>query len=250
MSNAKKIKIEICAPSVQSAIHADLAGADRIELCQNLQEGGTTPSFGAISYCVEHLALKTNVLIRPRSGNFCYNEAEYEAIKRDVKQCKEMGVHGVVIGFLKQDYTIDTGRTREIVQLASPMEVTFHRAFDICSDWVTAMEEIISCGCTRILTSGTKPTAFEGIPILEDMVRSSAGRIIILAGSGINPENAKEIVERTGVTEIHSSCTRPVEECFESVSLNRLLDRSNYIHQESEYNLIKKLLSLPLYTNH
>ena len=146
----QKINVEICAPSVQSAIHADMAGADRIELCQNLLEGGTTPSFGAIQYCVEHLLLKTNVLIRPRTGDYCYNDAEFETIKNDVQQCKELGVHGVVVGFLHQDLTIDIEKTKEIVQLASPMEVTFHRAFDICADWRKALEQIIEAGSSRI----------------------------------------------------------------------------------------------------
>lgn len=245
----KKIKFEICAPSVQSAIHADLAGADRIELCQNLSEGGTTPSFGAIRYCIEHLSLKTNVLIRPRTGDFNYNEAEYETIKKDVQQCKEMGVHGIVVGFLQTDLTIDVEKTKEIVQLAAPMEVTFHRAIDICADWSLAIEQIIEAGCKRILTSGTYPTAFEGISILKEMVATAGDRITILAGSGINYTNAQEIITSTGVKEVHASCTLPISSYNPHFSKEKYIDQSNYIHKESDLELIKKLLSLPIVIN-
>lgn len=245
----KKIKIEICAPSVQSAIHADIAGADRIELCQNLSEGGTTPSYGSIRYCAQHLSLQTTVLIRPRTGDFCYNEAEYETIKNDVKVCKELGVHAVVVGFLHADLTIDIERTKEIVQLAAPMRVTFHRAFDICADWRVALEQIIESGCTRILTSGSYPTAYEGIPVLKEMVAQAGDRITILAGSGVNHTNAVEIVTNTGVKELHSSCTLPISTYNAHFPKEKLIDQSNYIHKESSLELIKKLLSLPIDTN-
>lgn len=245
----KRIKFEICAPSVQSAIHADLAGADRIELCQNLLEGGTTPSFGAIRYCAQHLSLKTNVLIRPRTGDFCYNKAEFETIKNDVQKCKELGVHGVVVGFLHPDLTIDVEKTKEIVQLAAPMEVTFHRAFDICSDWRVAMEQIIETGCSRILTSGTYPTAYEGISVLKEMVEKAGDRIVILAGSGVNYTNAQEIITNTGVKELHSSCTLPISTYNPHFSKEKYIDQSNYIHKESDLELIKKLLSLPIDIN-
>lgn len=250
MGYNKKVIVEICAPSIQSAINADLAGADRIELCQNLNEGGTTPSFGAIHYCVNHLKLKTNVLIRPRAGDFCYNDAEFETIKEDIVQCKSLGVNGVVVGFLNPDLTIDVDKTREIVKLADPMEVTFHRAFDICNNHEIALEQIIDCGCKTLLTSGTKKTAYEGIAIIKEMVQQAGGRIKILAGSGIHFQNAEEIIYQTGVEEIHSSCTGFLKNKPDEVSDEKLLDESNYIHKESEYNLIKKLLSLQVHTNH
>lgn len=205
------MKIEICANSVQSAINADKAGADRIELCQNLNEGGTTPSYATIKYCVEHLSVKTMVLIRPRPGDFCYNEAEYEAIKNDVSMCRELGAHGVVVGFLDRNLNIDAKRTAEIVKLAKPMEVTFHRAFDRCRNWQIALEQIIECGCDRILTSGQHKTALEGIENLCKIVEQANGRIAILAGSGVNSQNATTIIKETGVTEVHSSCKHIVE---------------------------------------
>lgn len=203
--------VEICANSVQSAINAEKGGADRIELCQNLNEGGTTPSYAAIKYCAEKLSLKTMVLIRPRPGDFCYNDTEYEAIKEDVLICRELGVHGVVVGFLDKNLDIDTKRTAEIVKLARPMEVTFHRAFDRCRDWRTALEQIIECGCDRILTSGQRKTAPEGADTLREIQKQANGRIKILAGSGVNSQNVADLIRTTGVSEVHSSCKHTVE---------------------------------------
>ncbi len=205
------IEVEICANSVQSAINAEKGGADRIELCQNLNEGGTTPSYATIKYCAEKLSLKTMVLIRPRPGDFCYNDAEYEAIKEDVLMCKKLGAHGVVIGFLDKNLDIDTTRTAEIVKLARPMEVTFHRAFDRCRDWRIALEQIIECGCDRILTSGQRKTAPEGADTLREIQKQANRRIKILAGSGVNSQNVADLIRTTGVSEVHSSCKHTVE---------------------------------------
>lgn len=202
--------IEVCANSVQSAVNAAKGGADRIELCQNLNEGGTTPSWAAIKYCVEQLPLKTMVLIRPRPGNFRYNEVEFEAVKQDVVACRELGAHGVVIGFLDDDLEIDVARTAEVVKLARPMEVTFHRAFDCCRDWRKGLEQIIECGCDRVLTSGQCSTALEGLATLREIVKQADGRIKILAGSGVKAANAREIVDGAQVKEIHASCKHAV----------------------------------------
>lgn len=222
--------VEICANSVQSAINAEKGGADRIELCQNLNEGGTTPSYAAIKYCVEKLSLKTMVLVRPRPGDFCYNEAEYEAIKEDVLMCKNLGAHGVVVGFLDKNLDIDTKRTAEIVKLARPMEVTFHRAFDRCRDWHTALEQIIECGCDRILTSGQRKTAPEGIDNLREIQRLAADRIKILAGSGVNSQNVANLIHATGVGEVHSSCKHTIENMHKT----NIEESSRYIETDSE----------------
>ena len=222
--------VEICANSVQSAINAEKGGADRIELCQNLNEGGTTPSYAAIKYCVEKLSLKTMVLVRPRPGDFCYNEAEYEAIKEDVLMCKNLGAHGVVVGFLDKNLDIDTKRTSEIVKLARPMEVTFHRAFDRCRDWHTALGQIIECGCDRILTSGQRKTALEGIDNLREIQRLAAGRIKILAGSGVNSQNVADLIHATGVGEVHSSCKHTIENMHKT----NIEELSRYIETDSE----------------
>lgn len=228
--------VEICANSVQSAINAEKGEADRIELCQNLNEGGTTPSYAAIKYCVEKLSLKTMVLIRPRPGDFCYNDAEYEAIKEDVLMCRELGAQGVVIGFLDKNLDIDTKRTAEIVKLARPMEVTFHRAFDRCRDWRAALEQIIECGCDRILTSGQHKTVTEGIDTLREIQKRANGRIKILAGSGVNSQNVAEIIKATGVSETHSSCKHTIE----NTQKTNIEDSSRYI--ETDYEEVKRFV--------
>ena len=201
------MNIEICTNSRQSATHAAAGGAKRIELCSQLEVGGTTPTEEDIRYCVHHLGLRTHVLVRPRAGNFVYTEPEFEQICREVEMCHQCQAHAVVVGFLTPDGFIDEVRTRQIVRMASPMEVTFHRAFDeIQQPPLEALEAIIRCGCHRLLTSGCRPNALEGADTIRQLVERSAGRITILAGAGITPDNALQIVRQTGVSEIHSSC--------------------------------------------
>lgn len=200
------MEIEICCGSIQSAANAKAAGAKRIELCQNLNEGGTTPSYAAIKQCVEELHLDVFVLVRPRPGNFVYNELEIRTMEEDVRICKQLGVAGIVVGFLHEDGSIDTALTRRFTELAAPVPVTFHRAFDRCKDWKKSLEEVIACGCKRILTSGCQPTAMEGKDTLKELVRLAGDRITILAGSGVRPDNVRELVTYTGVREVHGSC--------------------------------------------
>ena len=205
------MEIEICCGSIQSAANAKAGGAVRIELCQGLVEGGTTPSPATINYAVKELGLKVFVLVRPRGGDFCYNELEIKTMEQDVEFCKQAGVAGIVVGFLHPDGSIDTELTRRFVKLAAPLPVTFHRAFDRCADPLRSLEQVIDCGCARILTSGCKPTAMEGADVLQQLVQQANGRIKILAGSGVTPENAAELRQKTGAPEIHGSCkiTRP-----------------------------------------
>ena len=205
------MEIEICCGSIQSAANAKAGGAVRIELCQGLVEGGTTPSPATIEFAVKELGLQVFVLVRPRGGDFCYNELEIKTMEEDVEFCKKAGVAGIVVGFLHPDGSIDTELTRRFVKLAAPLPVTFHRAFDRCADPLKALEDVIGCGCARILTSGCKPTAMEGADMLQKLVEQSNGRITILAGSGVTPENAVALREKTSVPEIHGSCkiTRP-----------------------------------------
>ena len=200
------MEIEICCGSIQSAANAKAAGATRIELCQGLVEGGTTPSPATIDYAVRNLGLRVFVLIRPRGGDFCYNELEIKTMEEDVEFCKKVGVAGIVVGFLHPDGSINTELTRRFVKLADPLPVTFHRAFDRCPEPLKALEQIIDCGCARILTSGCQPTAIEGADLLQKLVKQANGRIKILAGSGVTPENAVALREKTGVPEIHGSC--------------------------------------------
>lgn len=231
--------LEICANSVQSAINAQIGGAQRIELCQNLNEGGTTPSFSLIDYCVKNLTITTFVLIRPRIGNFCYSDVEFEIIKNDVLKCKKMGVSGVVVGFLNKDLTIDVAKTKQIVKMAAPMEVTFHRAFDICEHRQNSLEQIIETGCHRILTSGQKKTAFEGMSVLKDIVNQANDRIKIMAGSGVNSQNALGIIKNCGVHEIHASCKQRIGQIADYKE-DIFLDRSNMIYFETSVKEVEK----------
>ena len=221
------MEIEICCGSIQSAANAKAGGAVRVELCQGLVEGGTTPSPATIQYAVRELGLQVFVLVRPRGGDFCYNELEIKTMEEDVAFCKKAGVAGIVVGFLNPDGSIDTELTRHFVALAAPLPVTFHRAFDECKNPLKALEEVIDCGCKRILTSGCKPTAMEGAEMLQQLVKQADGRITILAGSGVTSENAVALREKTGVKEIHGSCkiTRP-DGAFETDTeqVRRLID--------------------------
>ncbi|MBR4136021.1 MAG: copper homeostasis protein CutC [Bacteroidales bacterium] len=200
------MEIEICCGSIQSAANAKAAGATRIELCQNLNEGGTTPSYATIKQCVEELGLQVFVLVRPRPGDFVYNELEIQNMLEDVRVCKELGVAGIVVGFLLPDGRIDTALTKRFVAAAAPVPVTFHRAFDRCHDWQKSLEEVIECGCRRILTSGCQPTAMEGKETLRALIQQAGDRITILAGSGVRPDNVAELIQFTGAQEVHGSC--------------------------------------------
>lgn len=206
----KDIQVEICCNSVRSAANALSGGAQRVELCQDLGGGGTTPSAAAIEYCVQH-GLRTHVLIRPNTGNFCYNDDEFCVILRDIEYAKELGAHAVVVGFLTLNGDIDVQRTREAVQAAAPMEVTFHRAFDECRHPLQALEQIIGCGCHRLLTSGCQPSASKGVSMLSQLVVRAGGRIGIIAAAGIVPSNVAEIIQATGVREVHGSCKTTID---------------------------------------
>lgn len=205
------MQIEICCNSITSAIEAKRGGARRVELCQDLAGGGTTPSAAAIEYCAKELALETRVLIRPHTGDFVYSKEEYDIILRDIVWAKQLDAHAVVVGFLTADGDIDVERTREAVQVATPMEVTFHRAFDECRNPEAALETLVACGCHKLLTSGCAPSAWEGRDRLRQLVTQSFGRIAIIAAAGVVAANARQIVDYTGVTEIHGSCKRVVD---------------------------------------
>ena len=205
----KKIRIEICANSVFSAIEAEKGGAFRVELCENIPEGGCTPSAGAIVTARKQLSIRLNVIIRPRGGDFLYTEEEFEIMKQDILFCKEAGVDGVVFGILDPDGNVDIQRNIELVELARPMTTTFHRAFDVTRDPAMALEDIINTGFDTILTSGCAIKAMDGKQVIKDMVNRAAGRIDIMPGSGINKENIKEMADFTGATIFHLSARRP-----------------------------------------
>ena len=207
----KKYIIEACTTSVASAIEAQKGGAKRVELCDNIYEGGTTPGYGTIKTARKVLTIDLNVMIRPRGQDFCYSGLEFDIMKEDIRMCKQLGVDGVVFGILKPDGNIDIERTTELVRLASPMPATFHRAFDMTPDPYKALEDIISTGAYRILTSGHKNKAFDGIELIRELVERAAGRIIIMPGSGISEDNILEIRNRTGAKEFHLSGSKQVE---------------------------------------
>ncbi len=203
--------LEVCCGSLASALAAQEGGAHRVELCDNLYEGGTTPSHGTLSLAREKMTIKINVLVRPRGSDFVYNENEMEIIKRDVMKCKELGMDGVVIGFLTPRGEIDVEKTMEIVKLASPMSVTFHRAFDMCKDPYNALEELIEVGVDRILTSGQKNMAPEGIDLIADLVKKAGDRVIIMPGAGLEVENVAEFHAKVGAKEYHSTLWDEIE---------------------------------------
>lgn len=200
--------LEIAVFNTESALQAAEAGADRLELCENPLEGGTTPSFGTLHMVRSLVSIPVFPIIRPRGGDFLFSTREIDVMKKDIALCKELGFEGIVIGLLNQDGTINTTVTRELVTLAYPMDITFHRAFDRAKDPLTAMETLIDCGCQRILTSGQKPNAWDGRTLIRDLIAAADNRILILPGSGIRSTNFQELIHFTGVTEIHSSARK------------------------------------------
>ena len=197
--------IEIATSDFLTTKSAVEGGADRIELCANLAEGGTTPSYAHIKKCREAFDIVLFPIIRPRGGDFLYTKDEFEIMKNDIKLCKELGCEGIVIGLLNMDGTIDMTRTSELIELVYPLEVTFHRAFDRCKDPFAALEELIEIGCQRILTSGQKPTVSEGVDLIAELNKKADDRIIILPGSGVRKDNIKMLAEKIGCLEFHSS---------------------------------------------
>lgn len=205
------VLLEACVDSVESALAAQAGGADRVELCEDLLEGGTTPSAGMIEVCQERLGIPMHVLVRPRGGDFVYSDTEIEVMQRDIALARRLGVNGVVFGALRPDGSIDLERTRALMGAARPLSITFHRAFDFTPDADAALDVLIRLGIERVLTSGQAPTAMEGTQALQRLVTRAEGRIGILAGGGLNEENIAGVAERTGVREVHVRATALLE---------------------------------------
>ena len=208
--NREEFKFEICANSVESCLAAQEGGADRVELCAGIPEGGTTPSYGEIKLARKLLTkTKLHVIIRPRGGDFLYTPLELERMEEDIRICRELGVDGVVFGCLTEEGEIDREVNRRLVEQARPMSVTFHRAFDRTADPMKALEDIISLGCNRILTSGQQPKTIDGISLLAQLEKKlkeyPLPPIQLLAGSGVNEENIRQIFDATGIHEYHFS---------------------------------------------
>ncbi|WP_159521828.1 copper homeostasis protein CutC [Sunxiuqinia indica] len=194
---------EACIESYAEGLSAQKAGADRIELCENLAMGGTTPSFGTIKICVEQLTIPTFVMIRPRGGDFRYTQAELEIMKADIDVCKQLNVPAVVFGLLTKKGKIDELNTKMLVERARPMQVTFHKAFDELSDPLKGIETLIQLGVDRILTSGTKSTAIEGVPILNQLIEKANGRITIVAAGKVTKDNLYSLNQLIHTNEFH-----------------------------------------------
>jgi copper homeostasis protein len=205
MTHPTRILIEICTYSLEYAIAAQAGGADRVEFCAGPAEGGTTPSAGSIELARRHLQIGLNVLIRPRGGDSLYTAQEFAAMKRDILLCGQIGVDGVVLGVLLSNGHVDRERTHELVELARPMTVTFHRAFDMAADPLIALEDVIAIGCDRILTSGQAPSAMGGADLIAELVQRAGDRVIIMPGGGVRDTNLSVLAAKTGAREFHSS---------------------------------------------
>ena len=237
--------LEICAGSVESAIAARDGGAQRIELCAALEVGGVTPSAGLIAQARKIEGLTLNVIIRPRGGDFLYNEYEAACMEHDIRTCKQLGVDGVVIGALTADGDIDTTLCKRLIEAAEGMSITFHRAFDMCRDPRKALEELIEMGCDRVLTSGQASTAQAGVTLLRELVEQANGRIIIMPGCGVNSNNAAAILQATGAQEIHASARKSVGSGMlfrhSGVSMGNP-DSDEYARKETDINEVRAII--------
>ncbi len=228
--------LEICANSYQSALNAQIVGAHRIELCSELSVGGITPSLGFLKKVAKEITIPVNVLIRPRSGDFCYSNDEFEIMKENIITCKKLGLSGIVSGILQTNNSIDIERTKELIELANPLSFTFHRAFDCVSNPKKSLEQLIDLGVGTILTSGQKPKAIEGINLLSELQKIAKNKLTILAGGGINPKNAKEF-KNAGLREIHASASKVIQP----------LDKNPYfgdVQTVSDIEIIKEILNV------
>ena len=218
----KKILFEACVDSPESSIAAQEGGADRLELCADLLEGGITPSAGTIDLVCKKVNIPVMVMVRPRGGDFCYSDYEFEEMKRDIELAKQYNISGVVFGILNEDGTVDKKRVNELVQLARPLKITFNRAFDMTRDPFEALNNLIELGIERVLTSGHEINVDEGIETLKKLVERSENKIIIMPGGGVNENNAAKIVNRCNVKEIHGSARVKKENGMMTTSAERI----------------------------
>ncbi len=242
-----KFCIEICVDSVGSAINAQLAGADRVELCNSLSEGGTTPAAGTIALARNNLSIGLHVIIRPRGGDFLYSGLEYDNMRREIEFCGEYGVDGVVLGILEPDGRIDVERTAKLIESARPMSATFHRAFDMCSDPFKGLEDVISTGADRLLTSGQKNRAEDGISLIRKLIQNAGKRIIIMPGSGINESNIGLIAGNTGAHEFHLTGRKTIESEMifrrENISMGGATGVPEFSRKAADPDMIRSIIN-------
>lgn len=235
--------LEVCAFNLQSSIIAEKVGAKRVELCENPADGGTTPSYGTIKQTREKIGISLYPIVRPRGGNYFFDEDEFAIIKQDILLCKQLGCDGISTGVSKGNGEIDTERLKRMVEWAYPMGVTCHRVFDATPDPRQALEDIITCGCERVLTSGQQPSAPEGINLLAELVLQADGRITIMPGAGVRSSNIETLVNGTSATEFHTSARMkaPDPVTFRNPAI---LDATDwYIANEEELRKIMEVLN-------
>lgn len=229
--------LEICANSVKSCVEAQKGGAYRVELCAGIPEGGTTPSYGDIKLARDLLSIKLNVIIRPRGGDFLYDDIEHKIMLKDIETAGKLGVDGVVFGCLTPEGNIDIEKNKELIKAAGNMSVTFHRAFDMCCDPFESLERIVSLGFDRILTSGQQPKAIEGIRLIKDLVKVADNRIIIMPGSGVTANNIAQIARNTGAKEFHLSARESIKSGMLYRNPNFKTDNTTVVINEFEEHI-------------
>jgi copper homeostasis protein len=241
---------EVCIDSVEGALAAQNVGAQRVELCANLVEGGTTPSLGMIELTRQRVSIDVNVIVRPRGGDFCYSELEFEVMLRDVQTARAAGANGVVIGLLLPDGSVDRERTKRLIEAARPMSVTFHRAFDMCRVLEESLETLVDLGVNRLLTSCQKKSAIEGADCIARLVSQAGERIIIMAGGGVTAENLPALAAVTGIKECHFSARRAIDssmnhrnpDCF----MGKAYLPNEYTRQVPDEAMMRQIVQTPL----
>lgn len=241
-----EFKLEICVDSAVSALNAQSAGADRIELCDNLSEGGTTPGYGMIISARNNLSIGIHVLIRPRGGDFLYSDTEYDIMRRDIELCGENGIDGIVTGILLPDGTIDVERTARLIEFAYPMTATFHRAFDMCADPVRGIEDVIATGASRLLTSGQQNKALDAVELIRQLVIQAGERLIVMPGGGIDETNAAQIITATKAKELHLTGRMEIDSEMifrrQGISMGSLPGNPEFKRKIADPEKIKKII--------
>ncbi len=239
------ILAEICVESLNGARVAQEAGAHRIELCSSLSEGGLTPSAGLIKQVCTHSHLPVHVMIRPRRGDFCYTPTEIDTMINDITYAKEQGANGIVFGLLNPNGTIDKNNTQHLIQIAQPLTITCHRAFDLAHNPFDALETLIDLGIHRVLTSGCEPSVEQGLHTLQKLIERAQDRIIVMPGGGITEQNAKTIIQKTNAKEIHFSGRIQIESTMQHRNEKLVFSsptQSEYTHHITDLNRIRAIL--------
>lgn len=234
--------LEVCAFTLDTCLIAERVGAARVELCDNPLEGGTTPSIGFIRQARSRIAIGLFPIIRPRAGNFCYSSDEFEIMKHDIRACLDLGCEGISVGAQTKDARIDTEWMKRIVDWAGPMEVTCHRVFDTTPDPFEALEDLISCGCSRILTSGQAATAPQGHALLSQLVARAGDRIRIMPGAGVNASNLEQLIRDCGANEYHTSAKEAIENSLTYINPQVNDYGQVYVAQEDSLQQIMAIL--------